>query len=1014
MVDGSETLPPLAGSLPSLSSLNPAGSFAARHIGPRPGDTAEMLSAVGHPTLESLVDACVPEGVRDRTPLDLPPAQDEAAVLALLRERADANDVYTSMIGLGYYGTVTPAVIQRTVLENPAWYTAYTPYQPEISQGRLEALINFQTMVADLTGLDVAGASMLDEATAAAEAMTLVRRAGRSGGGRGADAAAVFVVDADTLPQTLGVLQTRAEPLGIPLHVADLSHGWPTDLPEAGAFGVLLSYPGASGAVRDHRALAVAAHEAGASVVVAADLLALTLLEAPGEWGADVACGTTQRFGVPMGYGGPHAGYLSVREGLARQLPGRLVGVSVDADGDVAYRLALQTREQHIRREKATSNICTAQVLLAVMAGAYAVYHGPEGLAAIAARVHRSAFALAGWLRAGGLELVHEHFFDTLTVAVPGRAAEVVAAAAERRINLRQVDADTVAVACDETTTVEILRAVAESFGVSADASGLDDEGADALPAELRRRTPYLTHPVFSAHRSETAMLRYLRTLSDKDLALDRTMIPLGSCTMKLNAATEMAAITWPGFANLHPFVPLEQARGYAQLIEELCDALAEVTGYAAVSVQPNAGSQGEFAGLLAIRAYHHSRGDQQRDVCLIPSSAHGTNAASAVMAGMRVVVVACDEAGNVDLGDLRAKVAQHAERLAAIMLTYPSTHGVFEVDIQEICGAVHDAGGQVYVDGANLNAMVGLAKPGRFGSDVSHLNLHKTFCIPHGGGGPGVGPIGVRQHLVPFLPNHPVVPAGPETGPGPISGAPWGSAGILPISWAYVRLMGPDGLLRATEHAILAANYVAARLREHFPVLYSGADGLVAHECILDIRPLTKATGVTNDDIAKRLIDFGFHAPTMSFPVAGTLMVEPTESEDKAELDRFIEAMVTIREEIEKVATGEYDRTDNPLRNAPHTLAMLAGEWDRPYPRTTAVYPVRGLVGRSYLSPVRRIDQAYGDRNLVCSCPPPEAFAEHDFDSESVPAANGQVSGREQGAPDDLGTTADVVGAQA
>ncbi|MCW2531461.1 MAG: gcvP, partial [Blastococcus sp.] len=717
MVDGSETLPPLAGSLPSLSSLNPAGSFAARHIGPRPGDTAEMLSAVGHPTLESLVDACVPEGVRDRTPLDLPPALDEAAVLALLRERADANDVYTSMIGLGYYGTVTPTVIQRTVLENPAWYTAYTPYQPEISQGRLEALINFQTMVADLTGLDVAGASMLDEATAAAEAMTLVRRAGRSGGGRGADAAAVFVVDADTLPQTLGVLQTRAEPLGIPLHVADLSYGWPTDLPEAGAFGVLLSYPGASGAVRDHRALAAAAHEAGASVVVAADLLALTLLEAPGEWGADVACGTTQRFGVPMGYGGPHAGYLSVREGLARQLPGRLVGVSLDADGDVAYRLALQTREQHIRREKATSNICTAQVLLAVMAGAYAVYHGPEGLAAIAARVHRSAFALAGWLRAGGLELVHEHFFDTLTVAVPGRAAEVVAAAAERRINLRQVDADTVAVACDETTTVEILRAVAESFGVSADASGLDDGGADALPAELRRRTPYLTHPVFSAHRSETAMLRYLRTLSDKDLALDRTMIPLGSCTMKLNAATEMAAITWPEFANLHPFVPLEQARGYAQLIEELCDALAEVTGYAAVSVQPNAGSQGEFAGLLAIRAYHHSRGDQQRDVCLIPSSAHGTNAASAVMAGMRVVVVACDEAGNVDLGDLRAKVAQHAERLAAIMLTYPSTHGVFEVDIQEICGAVHDAGGQVYVDGANLNAMVGLAKPGRFGS---------------------------------------------------------------------------------------------------------------------------------------------------------------------------------------------------------------------------------------------------------------------------------------------------------
>jgi glycine dehydrogenase len=989
-----KTVPPLFGSLPSLNSLHPAGSFAARHIGPRAAETAAMLAAVGHETLESLVDACVPEGVRDRTPLNLPAAEDESAVLALLRERASANDVYTSMIGLGYYGTVTPSVIQRTVLENPAWYTAYTPYQPEISQGRLEALINFQTMVADLTGLPVAGASMLDEATAAAEAMTLVRRSGRSKAG------AVFVVDSDTLPQTLGVLQTRAEPLGIELHVADLSAGWPLDLPAAGAFGVLLSYPGASGAVRDHRALVAAAHEVGASVVVAADLLALTLLEAPGEWGADVACGTTQRFGVPMGYGGPHAGYLSVREGLARQLPGRLVGVSLDADGDLAYRLALQTREQHIRREKATSNICTAQVLLAVMAGAYAVYHGPEGLAAIAARVHRSALTLAGWLRAGGLPLVHEHFFDTLEVAVPGRASAVVAAAAERRINLRLVDADTVSVACDETTTVQTLRAVAGSFGVAADEATLDDGGADALPADLRRRTPYLTHPVFSAHRSETAMLRYLRSLSDKDLALDRTMIPLGSCTMKLNAATEMAAVTWPEFASLHPFVPAEQARGYAQLIEELCTALAEVTGYAAVSVQPNAGSQGEFAGLLAIRGYHRSRGDHQRDICLIPSSAHGTNAASAVMAGMRVVVVACDEAGNVDVADLHAKVDQHAERLAAIMLTYPSTHGVFE----------HDAGGQVYVDGANLNAMVGLARPGHFGSDVSHLNLHKTFCIPHGGGGPGVGPIGVREHLVPFLPSHPLVETG---GQGPVvSGAPWGSAGILPISWAYVRLMGPDGLLAATEHAILAANYVATRLREHYPVLYTGAGGLVAHECILDIRPLTKATGVTNDDIAKRLIDFGFHAPTMSFPVAGTLMVEPTESEDKAELDRFVEAMVTIRDEIEKVATGEYDRTDNPLRNAPHTLAMLAGEWDRPYARTTAVYPVRGLVGRGYLSPVRRIDQAYGDRNLVCSCPSPEAFADHDFAAHE-PSGSGSVPAPGAGAPDDLGTAADVVGAQ-
>jgi glycine dehydrogenase len=973
------------GSLPSLNALQPAGSFTARHIGPRPADTAEMLATVGFDSLEALVDAAVPETVRDRSPLQLPAAEDEAAVLALLRERAAANDVFTSMIGLGYSGTVTPSVIQRNILENPAWYTAYTPYQPEISQGRLEMLINFQTMVADLTGLPVAGASMLDEATAAAEAMTLVRRAGR------AKADAVFVVDEDTLPQTLAVLRTRAEPLGIRLHVCDLSGGWPADLPEAGAFGVLLSYPGASGAVRDHRALAEAAHEAGAAVVVAADLLALTLLEAPGEWGADVACGTTQRFGVPMGYGGPHAGYLSVREGMARQLPGRLVGVSVDADGDVAYRLALQTREQHIRREKATSNICTAQVLLAVMAGAYAVYHGAEGLTAIAARVHRSAATLAGWLRAGGLEIAHEQFFDTLAVRVPGRAREVLAAAAERRINLRLVDEDTVGVACDETTSPAALRAVAEAFGVPADDAALDDAGADALPPDLRRTTGFLIHPVFSEHRSETAMLRYLRALSDKDLALDRTMIPLGSCTMKLNAATEMAAITWSEFADLHPFAPVEQARGYARLIDELCTALAEITGYAAVSVQPNAGSQGEFAGLMAIRGYHRSRGEDSRDVCLIPSSAHGTNAASAVMAGMRVVVVACDEAGNVDLTDLRAKVDQHAERLAAIMLTYPSTHGVFETAVRDICGAVHDAGGQVYVDGANLNALVGLARPGRFGSDVSHLNLHKTFCIPHGGGGPGVGPIGVREHLVPFLPGHPLVETGGE-GPA-VSAAPWGSAGILPISWAYVRLMGPDGLTQATQHAILGANYLAARLREHFPVLYTGADGLVAHECILDIRPLTKATGITNDDIAKRLIDFGFHAPTMSFPVAGTLMVEPTESEDKGELDRFVEAMVTIRREVDKVASGEWDREDNPLRNAPHTLSMLAGKWERPYTREEAVYPAPSTTGRMYLSPVRRIDQAYGDRNLVCSCPPPEAFADAGADGHTAHGGIGRTA---------------------
>jgi glycine dehydrogenase len=994
--------------LPSLADLDPSGSFAARHIGSRPDETAQMLAVVGYDSLDALVDATVPEDVRDRTPLALAPAADEAAVLAQLRERAAANDVYTSMIGLGYHGTHTPAVIQRNILENPAWYTAYTPYQPEISQGRLEALLNFQTMVEDLTGLPVAGASMLDEATAAAEAMTLVRRAGR------AKPDSVFVVDADTLPQTLAVLETRAEPLGIRLHVTDLSAGWPADLPGAGAFGVLVSYPAASGAVRDHRALAAAAHEAGAAVVVAADLLALTLLEAPGEWGADVTCGTTQRFGVPLGYGGPHAGYLSVREGLARQLPGRLVGVSVDAAGDVAYRLALQTREQHIRREKATSNICTAQVLLAVMAGAYAVYHGAEGLTAIAARVHRSAQALAGWLTDGGLQLVHERYFDTLAVRVPGRAAEVVAAAAARRINLWQADDDVVQVACDETTTPAVLRAVAESFGVGGPGQdmALPAGGADALPPELRRRTPFLTHPVFTTHRSETELMRYLRSLADKDLALDRTMIPLGSCTMKLNSAVEMAAITWPEFAHLHPFAPAEQARGYRQLIDELCADLAEITGYAAVSVQPNAGSQGEFAGLLAIHRYHRSRGDDQRDICLIPSSAHGTNAASAVMAGLRVVVVACDDAGNVDLADLRAKIEQHAERLAAIMLTYPSTHGVFETEVREICAAVHDAGGQVYVDGANLNAMVGLARPGRFGSDVSHLNLHKTFCIPHGGGGPGVGPIGVAEHLVPFLPGHPLAETG---GQGPaVSAAPWGSAGILPISWAYLRLMGPEGLKQATEHAILTANYVAARMREHFPVLYTGATGLVAHECILDIRPLTKSTGITNDDIAKRLIDFGFHAPTMSFPVAGTLMVEPTESEDKGELDRFIEAMATIRAEIEKVATGEYDKADNPLRNAPHTLAMVAGEWDRPYPRSVAVHPVPGLVGRSYLSPVRRIDQAYGDRHLVCACPSPEAFAEPDPAEVAADLDGRRTVGRAEGAPDDLGTTEDVLAGRA
>jgi glycine dehydrogenase len=878
------------------------------------------------------------------------------------------------MIGLGYYGTFTPPVILRNVMENPAWYTAYTPYQPEISQGRLEALLNFQTVVADLTGLPTSGASLLDEGTAAAEAMALSRRVGKVKQG-------VFLVDADTFPQTLAVLRTRAEPTGVEVVVADLRDGIPAEAAERGVFGVLLQYPGASGAVRDLRPVVEAAHQLGAVVTVAADLLALTLLTSPGALGADIAVGTTQRFGVPMGFGGPHAGYMAVRESYARNLPGRLVGVSVDADGAKAYRLALQTREQHIRREKATSNICTAQVLLAVMAGMYAVYHGPEGLAGIARRTHRYAELLAAGLRAGGVEIEHAEFFDTVTARVPGRAAEIVAAAREAGVNLRLTDADRVGVACDETTTRDQLAAVLAAFGApAADLDALDastaGQAGDALPAALARTEPYLTHPVFHQHRSETAMLRYLRRLADRDYALDRGMIPLGSCTMKLNATTEMEPVTWPEFGALHPFAPIEQAAGYLELIRGLERQLAEVTGYDAVSLQPNAGSQGELAGLLAVRAYHRANGDTARTVCLIPSSAHGTNAASAVMAGMKVVVVKTGQNGDVDVEDLHAKIEQHRDELAVLMVTYPSTHGVFEDNITEVCAAVHDAGGQVYVDGANLNALVGLARPGRFGADVSHLNLHKTFCIPHGGGGPGVGPVAVRAHLAPYLPNHPLQPAaGPETGVGPVSAAPWGSAGILPISWTYVRLMGGEGLKRATQIAVLSANYIAKRLEPHFPVLYTGPGGLVAHECIIDLRPLTKETGVTVDDIAKRLIDYGFHAPTMSFPVAGTLMIEPTESEDLAELDRFCEAMIAIRGEIDRVAAGQWPADDNPLRGAPHTAAVLAGEWTHPYGREEAVFPAGVSAADKYWPPVRRIDGAYGDRNLVCSCPPPDAY---------------------------------------
>jgi glycine dehydrogenase len=947
---------------PSLQDLERGVPFAERHIGPRDAELARMLGVIGVDSLDDLAALAVPDTIRDAVaaPSTLPPPASEGEVLAELRALAARNTVTVPMIGLGYAGTVTPPAVRRNVLENPAWYTAYTPYQPEISQGRLEALLTFQTTVADLSGLPVAGASLLDEATAAAEAMTLLRRAGRGRSAR-------FVVDADTLPQTVGVLRTRAEPLGIELVVTDLAGG----LPDGEFYGVLLSYPGASGAVRDPSALIAKAHQRGALVAVAADLLACTVLTPPGELGADAAVGTTQRFGVPLGFGGPHAGYLSVREKLARQLPGRLVGMSRDADGRPALRLALQTREQHIRREKATSNICTAQVLLAVVAACYAVYHGPDGLRRIAERTHRMAAVLAAGLRAGGVNVVHGEFFDTVLTRVPGGAEAVADRAHAAGIALRRADADTVGIATSELTTVAHLEAVWAAFGVAGDAAALDAATDDALPAALARSSEYLTHPVFHSHRSETSLLRWLRRLADADLALDRTMIPLGSCTMKLNAAAEMEPVTWPAFADLHPFAPAADAQGTLALISDLERWLAELTGYAAVSLQPNAGSQGELAGLLAIAAYHRSRGEAHRDVCLIPASAHGTNAASAVMAGMRVVVVGTARSGDVDLDDLYAKIDEHRSALAALMITYPSTHGVYESHVREVCDAVHAAGGQVYVDGANLNALVGVARPGAFGGDVSHLNLHKTFCIPHGGGGPGVGPVAVAEHLVPFLPGR-----GPV---GAVSAAPHGSPGVLPISWAYLRLMGVDGLRRATLTAVAAANYVATRLGKHYPVLYSGEDGRVAHECVLDLRQITKDTGVTVDDVAKRLADYGLHAPTMSFPVAGTLMVEPTESEDLAEIDRFVAAMIGIRDEIRRVGEGEWPVEDNPLRGAPHTAACLVDKWDHPYPRELAAYPtgaVPGVHDRKVWPPVRRIDGAHGDRNLVCSCPPVEAYS--------------------------------------
>ncbi len=937
--------------------------FVDRHIGPTASDQAAMLRTVGFDSLDALMQAAVPSGIRSSEALALPAPRTETEVLAGLRDLAARNHPGVSMIGLGYHPTITPAVIRRNVLEDPAWYTAYTPYQPEISQGRLEAMLNFQTMIADLTGVPTSNSSLLDEGTAVAEAMTLIRRAAR-----GKDLRPI-VVDAGLHPQTLAVIGTRAEALQIDLHTADLIAG----VPDIDMAGVIVAYPRSDGRIVDPRPAIEAAHAAGGLAVAVSDPLALVLLASPGSLGADVVVGSSQRFGVPMFYGGPHAGFMAVREGLERHLPGRLVGVSVDSAGRPAYRLALQTREQHIRREKATSNICTAQVLLAVTASMYAVYHGADGLRRIAQHVAGRAAQLADGLRAGGVEVAEGEFFDTVLAKVSGRADEVVSAARAAGIHLRRVDADHVGISTHEATTYQDLVAVWAAFGV--DAAGEGDVTV-SLPQDLLRTDEILTHPVFHEHRSETQLLRYLRKLADRDYALDRGMIPLGSCTMKLNATAEMEPISYPGFADLHPFVPAADAAGMIELVQTLEGWLAEVTGYAGVSIQPNAGSQGELAGLLAIRAYHHSRDDQDRNVCLIPTSAHGTNAASAVMAGMKVVLVTSTEQGEVDLDDLRAQCEKHADDLAAIMVTYPSTHGVYEHGISELCEIVHAHGGQVYVDGANLNALLGHAAPGAFGGDVSHLNLHKTFCIPHGGGGPGVGPVAVAEHLVPFLPSHPLHPVEAQReGIGAISAAPYGSAGILPIPYAYIAMMGAEGLTDATSVAVLSANYIAKRLKDAFPVLYTGEQDLVAHECILDVRPLTKASGVTIDDVAKRLIDHGFHAPTMSFPVAGTLMVEPTESEDLAELDRFCEAMLAIRAEIDQVESGALDRDDNPLTSAPHAARELL-DWTHPYDIATGVFPA-GSTDDKYWPPVGRIDQAYGDRNLACSCPPIEAFAD-------------------------------------
>ena len=929
----------------SARSAKAATTFERRHIGPSPSDIEAMLQVVGATSLEDLMSQTLPASIRQKAPLTTGPAMSETEALDFLRGIAAQNEVRTSLIGQGYYGTLVPGVIQRNILENPAWYTAYTPYQPEISQGRLEALLNYQTMICDLTGLDVANASMLDEGTAAAEAMAVAQRSAKSRSTR-------FFVDSAVHPQTLAVLETRAEPLGWTIVVGDT-------LPEGDFFGALFQYPDTFGDIRDFRAAIQGIQAKGGLAILAADPLALTLLTPPGELGADIALGSAQRFGVPMGFGGPHAAYLAVKDAYKRSLPGRLVGVSIDSKGKPAYRLALQTREQHIRREKATSNICTAQVLLAVMASMYAVYHGPEGLVFIAQQIRRRTATLATGLRALGFTLRNTAFFDTLTVSVGAQQASILARADAAKLNLRIIDAETLGISLDETTTPQTVSAILTAFGAT---SAPAETEAPALPQALARTSEFLTHPVFHKYRSETEMLRYLRKLSDRDLALDRAMIPLGSCTMKLNATSEMLPVTWPEFGNMHPFAPKEQATGYHAMFQDLEQKLCQITGYDAILLQPNSGAQGEYAGLLAIRAYHLSRNEGHRNICLIPSSAHGTNPASAHMVGMDVVVVACDAKGNVDLADLKAKAAQYGDKLAALMVTYPSTHGVFENEISEICATIHQYGGQVYLDGANLNAQVGLAQPGKYGADVSHLNLHKTFCIPHGGGGPGMGPIGVRAHLAPFLPQH-------------VSAAPYGSASILPISYMYILMMGSEGLRKATEVAILSANYIAARLDSSFPLLYKNDNGRIAHECIIDPRPLKDLCGVSVDDIAKRLIDYGFHAPTMSFPVPGTLMIEPTESESKAELDRFCDAMIAIRKEIADVENGRFPITDSPLRHAPHTVYDLVEDWTRPYPKEEGCFPSGSAKMDKYWCPVGRIDNAYGDRNLICSCPPLEEY---------------------------------------